>query len=173
MFSWQIWDANLTENSKMGDEFEQWIRQLILFEFIPYLGVVSQICISNLPWKHQQTTRWRLFSRLWYRHYFSLLSWLQYSLVQCTRSWSLHLFTIWMVGLPDIISSKIWPATSSFFLFFLDLYSTKRTIHILCQQKSGWVGLEKGHFCCCSVLTIYIVGGSKKVQNYKVVIHEW
>ena len=23
MFSWQIWDANLTDNSKIGDEFEQ------------------------------------------------------------------------------------------------------------------------------------------------------
>ena len=47
------------------------------------------------------------------------------------------------------------------------------TIHILCQQKTGWVGLEKGQFCCRSVLTIYIVGGSKKVQNYDVVIYGW
>ena len=30
MFSWQIWDANLTDNSKIGDEFEQWIQQNIL-----------------------------------------------------------------------------------------------------------------------------------------------
>ena len=65
MFSWQIWDANLTDNYKIDTYF--W--QLISFEFILYLGVVSQICISDLPWKHQQTTRWRLSSRLWYRHY--------------------------------------------------------------------------------------------------------
>ena len=42
----------------------------IFFELIPYLGVVSQICISDPPRKHQQTTRWRSYSRLWYRHYF-------------------------------------------------------------------------------------------------------
>ena len=74
MFSWQIWDANLTDNSKIGDELEQnhvttYFWQLILFKFIPYQGAVSQICISNPLWKYQQTTRWRLFSWLWYRHY--------------------------------------------------------------------------------------------------------
>ena len=74
MFSWQIWDANLTDNSKTGNEFEQnklsevciWTK---FIQFIPYLWVVSQICESDLPWKHQQTTRWRLFSRLWWRYY--------------------------------------------------------------------------------------------------------
>ena len=35
----------------------------------PILEFVSQVCISDLPWKHQQTTRWHLFSRLRYRHY--------------------------------------------------------------------------------------------------------
>ena len=69
MFSRQIWDANFIDNSKIGDEFDYtYFWQLVLFKFIPYLGYVSQICISDLPWKHQQTTRWRLFSRLWYRH---------------------------------------------------------------------------------------------------------
>ena len=58
----------------IGDELysfcsNTYFWQLILFEFIPYLGVVSQICISDLPWKHQHTTRWRSFSRLCHRHY--------------------------------------------------------------------------------------------------------
>ena len=57
---------------QLQDEFDDsYFWQLILSEFIPYLGVVSQICIWDLPWKHQHTTRWRLFSRLWNRHYFS------------------------------------------------------------------------------------------------------
>ena len=48
---------------------QKFVSLYSLFKFIPYLGVVIQICISDLPWKHQQTNRWRLFSRLWYRHY--------------------------------------------------------------------------------------------------------
>ena len=28
-FSWHTWDANLTDNSKIGDGFEQWIWQYI------------------------------------------------------------------------------------------------------------------------------------------------
>ena len=54
-----------------------------LTQFIPYLGVVSQICISDLPWKHQQTTRWRLFSRLWYRHYLVVDHVYSYAQVHC------------------------------------------------------------------------------------------
>ena len=51
----------MTDNSKIGDEFEQNKLSEVcsvnpLFEFIPYLGVVSQIFISDLPCKHQQTT---------------------------------------------------------------------------------------------------------------------
>ena len=56
----------ITLSSKVDNTY---FWQLILFEFIPYLGVVSQIWISDLPWKHQQTTRWRLLSRLWYTYY--------------------------------------------------------------------------------------------------------
>ena len=56
----------MNSNNELDDTY---FWQLILFKFIPYLGVVSQICISDLPSKHQQTTRWHLFSRLWYRHY--------------------------------------------------------------------------------------------------------
>ena len=29
MFSWQIVDAKLTDNSKIGDEFDQWIQRYI------------------------------------------------------------------------------------------------------------------------------------------------
>ena len=54
----------MNSNNEFDDTY---FWQLILFEFIPYL--VSQICISDLPWKHQQTTRWSFFTRLWYRHY--------------------------------------------------------------------------------------------------------
>ena len=71
VFSWQIRDTNLIDNSNSFCS-NTYFWQLLLFEFIPYLGVVSQICISDLPWKHQQTTRWCLFSRLWYKHYYHL-----------------------------------------------------------------------------------------------------
>ena len=56
MFSLKIWDANLTDNSKIGDEFEQnklseVYIQTKLIQFIPYLGLsvkfVSQICHEN------------------------------------------------------------------------------------------------------------------------------
>ena len=40
------------------------------------------------------------------------------------------------------------------------------TIHILRQQKTGWVGLENGQFCWCSVLY------SKKVQNHADIIYD-
>ena len=52
MFSWQIWDANLTENSTIGDEFEQ--NKLYVFEQnkspILELSVkfASQICHENI-----------------------------------------------------------------------------------------------------------------------------
>ena len=49
----QIW----LDNSKMGDEFQYLVRSMY-----------RQLCISDLPWQHQQTTRWCLFSRLWYWH---------------------------------------------------------------------------------------------------------
>ena len=53
MFSWQIWDKNLTDNSKIGDEFEQnklsevciWTKQI---QFILSFGVVIQICRENI-----------------------------------------------------------------------------------------------------------------------------
>ena len=45
------------------------MSEVCIVEFIPYLEVVSQICISDLPRKYQQTTRWHLFNRLCYRHY--------------------------------------------------------------------------------------------------------
>ena len=38
------------------------------------------------------------------------------------------------------------------------------TIHILRQQKTGWLGLENGQVCWCSVLY------SKKVQNHADII---
>ena len=66
-FSWQIWDASLTDNSKVGDEL--YLFRSNYFVPIHHLEIVSQICISDLPWKHQHITRWRLYSRLWYRHY--------------------------------------------------------------------------------------------------------
>ena len=35
MFSWQIWDANLTDNYKIGDEFEQnKLSEVCIAEFI-------------------------------------------------------------------------------------------------------------------------------------------
>ena len=46
MFSWQIWDANLTgnSNSKIGDEFEQnKLSEVCTVEFIS-----SQICHENI-----------------------------------------------------------------------------------------------------------------------------
>ena len=55
----------MNSNNEFDDTY---LGQLILFKFIPYLGIVSQICISDLSWKHQNTTRWRLFTRLWNRH---------------------------------------------------------------------------------------------------------
>ena len=44
----------VSDNSKIGDEFEQnklseVFSYIILFEFTPYLGVVSQIYILDLP----------------------------------------------------------------------------------------------------------------------------
>ena len=53
MFSWQIWDTNLTDNSKIGEEFEQnKLSEVCIvnsfFEFIPYLKFASQICHKNI-----------------------------------------------------------------------------------------------------------------------------
>ena len=49
MFSWQIWDAHLTDNSKIGDEFEQWIRQYILLTtYFVWIYPLSWSCQSNL-----------------------------------------------------------------------------------------------------------------------------
>ena len=39
MFSWQIWDANLTENFKIGDEF--------VFKYRRYIGNSDNLCCSN------------------------------------------------------------------------------------------------------------------------------
>ena len=57
MFSWQICDANLTDNSNKGNEFEQkklsevW-SYIILFKFIPILELsfkfASQIFHENI-----------------------------------------------------------------------------------------------------------------------------
>ena len=56
VFSWQIWDENLTDNSKIVDEFEEnklsevciWIKWI---QFIPILELsvkfASQICHEN------------------------------------------------------------------------------------------------------------------------------
>ena len=57
-FVWQLQDYFFWQIS-----CQNYVLSNSLFKFIPYLGVVSQVCISDLPWKHQQTTRWRLFSR--------------------------------------------------------------------------------------------------------------
>ena len=59
MFSWQIWDANLTDNSKIGDEFEQnkhsevcivnfWTRIHPLSILELSVKCVSQICHENI-----------------------------------------------------------------------------------------------------------------------------
>ena len=58
MFSWQIWDANLTDNSKIGDEFEQnKLSEVCVGEFIVWIHpqilelsvkFASQICHENV-----------------------------------------------------------------------------------------------------------------------------
>ena len=67
-FDWQLqvrgWIRTMNLNNEFGDTY---FWQLIFF-LIHHLGVVSQICISDVPWELLQTTRCRLFSRLWYRH---------------------------------------------------------------------------------------------------------
>ena len=49
MLSWQIWDANLTDNSKIGDEFEQ--------------NKMSAVCIVNL-WTQIHPLSWSCQSNL-------------------------------------------------------------------------------------------------------------
>ena len=56
MFSWQIWDTNLTDNSKMMNSSSKvndtYFWQLILFKFIPILELsvkfASQTCHENI-----------------------------------------------------------------------------------------------------------------------------
>ena len=42
MFSWQIWDANLTDNSKIGDEFKQnRLSEVCIVQFIARIHPLS------------------------------------------------------------------------------------------------------------------------------------
>jgi hypothetical protein len=140
MFSWHIWDTNLTDKSKIWDEieFKSW-RYILLTIYFVRIHPLSWSCQSNLYlWKHQQTTRWRLFSDLWYRHY------------------ALMYVTI-LVMMPHVARCRCWFCISEHILHTIALSDSLLSSYSLLQGdslSSQTAVTTFVFYCWCIILTI-------------------